>query len=131
MSSVPSAAGGKNGAERSLTGAGTPVAGPRTGPQAKRRVTMDVLSQEEIEAALAELSDWGFCEEALTRTFRFADFQAAVEFVERVAEVAEEHQHHPDIDIRFNKVTLRLHSHDAGGVTRRDVDLARALDRVA
>ncbi len=92
---------------------------------------MDVLNQEEIEAALAELGDWGLCEEALVKTFRFADFAAAIEFVERVAEVAERRQHHPDIDVRFNKVTLRLRSHDAGAITRRDVDLARELDHLA
>ena len=78
---------------------------------------MDTLSQEQIEAALGELDGWGFEGEALTRTFRFADFVHAVGFVEHLAEVAEEQQHHPDIDIRYNKVTLRLSSHDAGGVT--------------
>ena len=69
---------------------------------------MDTLNQEQIEAALAELRDWGYEGEALVRTFRFADFVHAVDFVERLAEVAEAQQHHPDIDIRYNKVTLRL-----------------------
>ena len=78
---------------------------------------MDTLSQEQIAAALGELDGWGLDGEALTRTFRFADFVHAVGFVEHLAEVAEEQQHHPDIDIRYNKVTLRLSSHDAGGLT--------------
>ncbi len=91
---------------------------------------MDTLNQEQIEAALAELSDWGFDGEALTRTFRFADFVHAVGFVEHLAEVCEERQHHPDIDIRYNKVTLHLASHDAGGVTKRDVELAEAVERL-
>ena len=71
---------------------------------------MDTLNQEQIEAALGELDGWGFEDEALTRTFRFADFVHAIDFVEHLAEVAEERQHHPDIDIRYNKVTLRLSS---------------------
>ena len=91
---------------------------------------MDTLNQEQIDAALGELGDWGFDGEALTRTFRFADFVHAIGFVEHLAEVAEERQHHPDIDIRYNKVALHLVSHDAGGVTKRDVELAEAIERL-
>ena len=68
--------------------------------------------------------------ESLTRTFRFADFVHAIGFVEHLAEVAEEQKHHPDIDIRYNKVTLHLSSHDAGGVTMRDVQLAEAIQHL-
>jgi 4a-hydroxytetrahydrobiopterin dehydratase len=88
---------------------------------------MDTLNPEQIKAALADLREWGFDGESLTRTFRFADFVHSVGFVEHLAEVAEERQHHPDIDIRYNKVTLRLSTHDAGGVTQRDVELAEAI----
>jgi 4a-hydroxytetrahydrobiopterin dehydratase len=91
---------------------------------------MDTLNHEQIEAALADLNDWGFRDEAFVRTFRFADFVHAVDFVEALAEVAEEHRHHPDIDIRYNKVTLRVSSHDAGGVTTRDVLLAQAIEQL-
>ena len=91
---------------------------------------MDTLNQEQIEAALGELGDWGFQGEALTRTFRFADFVHAIGFVEHLAEVAEEQKHHPDIDIRYNKVTLRLSSHDADGITMRDVQLAEAVQHL-
>ena len=91
---------------------------------------MDTLNQEQIEAALGELTDWGFDGEALTRTLRFADFVHSVGFVEHLAEVAEERRHHPDIDIRYNKVTLRLSTHSAGGVTQRDVELAEAIGRL-
>ena len=91
---------------------------------------MDTLTQEQVEAALAELSDWGYEDEALVRTFRFADFVHAVDFVERLAEVAESRQHHPDIDIRYNKVTLRLSTHSAGGVTAKDVELAEAIQHL-
>lgn len=92
---------------------------------------MDTLSHEQIAAALAELDGWGFSEEAFVRTFRFSDFVHAVDFVEGLAEIAEDHKHHPDIDIRYNKVTLRLSSHDAGGVTMRDVKLAEAIQQLA
>ena len=91
---------------------------------------MDTLDPEQVKAALADLGDWAFDGEALTRTFRFADFVHSIGFVEHLAEVAEERQHHPDIDIRYNKVTLRLSTHSAGGVTQRDVELAEAVDHL-
>jgi 4a-hydroxytetrahydrobiopterin dehydratase len=92
---------------------------------------MDVLSQPQIDAALGDLEGWAFEDGALTRTFRLADFARAVDFVEQLADVAEAMQHHPDIDIRYNKVTLRLVTHSAGGVTARDLELAEALGRLA
>jgi len=92
---------------------------------------MDTLSQEQVAAALSDLDGWGFQDEAFVRTYRFADFVHAVEFVEELAEIAEDQKHHPDIDIRYNKVTLRLSSHDAGGVTARDVKLAQAFQQLA
>jgi len=92
---------------------------------------VDVLSQEQIETALGDLEGWNYDGDSLTRTFRFADFVHAVDFVEHLADVAESLQHHPDIDIRYNKVTLHLATHSAGGVTARDVELAAALGRLA
>jgi 4a-hydroxytetrahydrobiopterin dehydratase len=92
---------------------------------------MDTLSQEQIAEALADLDGWELEDGALVRTFRFADFVHAVDFIEQLAEVAEAQRHHPDIDIRYNKVTLRLSSHDAGGLTERDVKLAEALQQFA
>jgi 4a-hydroxytetrahydrobiopterin dehydratase len=92
---------------------------------------MDTLSQDQVAAALADLDGWEFTGKAFVRTFRFADFVHAIGFVEHLAEVAEQQQHHPDIDIRYNKVTLHLSSHDAGGVTSRDVRLAEAAQRLA
>ena len=91
---------------------------------------MDTLNHEQIEAALADLNDWGFRDEAFVRTFRFADFVHAVDFVEALAEVAEEHRHHPDIDIRYNRVRLALVSHDAGGLTDSDFNLAAVIDKL-
>jgi len=92
---------------------------------------MDTLDRAQIESALQDLDGWSYEDGAVTRTFRFHDFVRAVDFVEQLAEVAEARQHHPDIDIRYNRVTLRLSTHSAGGVTRQDIDLAGALGRLA
>ena len=92
---------------------------------------MDTLTQQQIDAALAGLDGWAYADGALTRTFRFADFPRAVDFVEQLADVAESMGHHPDIDIRYNKVMLRAVTHSAGGVTARDVELAAAVGRLA
>jgi 4a-hydroxytetrahydrobiopterin dehydratase len=91
---------------------------------------MDTLSDKEIDAALRGLPGWDAEGPALVRSVRLASFAEAIAFVARVAEVAEEKQHHPDIDVRYDKVTLRLSSHDAGGVTERDVALAEAITQL-
>jgi 4a-hydroxytetrahydrobiopterin dehydratase len=67
---------------------------------------------------------WSEVDGALEREFRFGDFRAAIDFVNRVAEVAEETNHHPDIAINYNRVTLRWWTHTAGGITDLDRDLA-------
>ena len=67
---------------------------------------------------------WREHDNALVREFEFASFPAAVAFVDRLAEVAESQDHHPDIDIRYRRVTVRWSTHSAGGVTDRDRDLA-------
>jgi 4a-hydroxytetrahydrobiopterin dehydratase len=81
-----------------------------------------------IAAALARLPGWARAGRAITRTYRFADFRGALAFVNRVGEQAEHQNHHPDIAIHYNEVTLTLWSHDAGGVTERDLRLAAAID---
>lgn len=93
-------------------------------------MSVDRLSEEQIGAVLADMPEWQRDEESLVRTRRFSDFVHAIDFVEEVAAVAEELQHHPDIDIRYNKVTLRLSTHSAGGLTARDVELAARLDAI-
>ena len=89
---------------------------------------MEKLSQEDIEAKLPEFPDWALSGDALQRTFSFDDFLGAMAFVSRIADLAEEHQHHPDIMIRYNKVTLTLSTHDAGGLTESDFAFARDTD---
>jgi 4a-hydroxytetrahydrobiopterin dehydratase len=90
---------------------------------------MEPMTEEEIESALIDLPEWGLENGELVRSFRFPDFAHAIDFVNVVAERAESAQHHPDIDIRFNKVTLRICSHDAGGITLKDFELALRVDR--
>ena len=89
---------------------------------------MDKLNTEQIETRIAELPDWSLSSESLQRTYGFDNFLGAMTFVNRIAGLAEDMQHHPDIMIRYNKVTLTLTTHDAGGVTERDFSLAHAID---
>ena len=91
---------------------------------------MDKLSQEDIDARLEGFSEWSLSGEAIQRTFSFEDFRGAMAFVNRIAELAEEHQHHPDIMIRYSKVTLTISTHEAGGLTEKDFELARDTDAV-
>ena len=89
------------------------------------------LDAAKIVSALAALPNWQLNEGKITRTFQFKDFPAAIKFVETVAALAEQAWHHPDIDIRWNKVTLTLTTHDAGGLTEKDFALARACDELS
>ncbi len=91
-----------------------------------------LLSQEEVERALErELPRWAQEDDALVRSVEAASFLDGIELVRRVAEVAEELEHHPDIDIRWRTVTFRLSTHSAGGITMRDLRLAGDIDRLA
>lgn len=89
---------------------------------------MAILTGAQREAFAAAHPHWKAHGEAITRTFEFADFAEAMGFVTRVAVAAERVFHHPDIDIRWNKVTLTLTSHDVGGLTERDAELAARVD---
>ena len=90
------------------------------------------LGRSEVEQALGSLRGWAYRENALERTFEFADFSAALGFIVRVGVEAERLNHHPDLHNVYSRVTLRLNTHDAGdAVTARDVDLARAIEKLA
>lgn len=89
---------------------------------------MEKLSEEQIEQRAADFEEWSVTGDSMQRTFGFDGFVGAMAFVNRVAELAEVQQHHPDIMIRFNKVTLTLSTHDAGGLTDRDFVFAQATD---
>jgi 4a-hydroxytetrahydrobiopterin dehydratase len=89
------------------------------------------LEPASIMLALSALPQWQRNGEIISRTFEFKDFSAAMKFVNVVAGLAEQAQHHPDVDIRWNKVTLALTSHDAGGLTEKDFALAKQCDAQA
>jgi 4a-hydroxytetrahydrobiopterin dehydratase len=92
---------------------------------------MNELTPQEIAQSLATLKEWQKRAAVLQRQYVFQDFPTAITFVNRVAEAAEKAWHHPDIDIRWNKVVLTLTTHDAGGLTRKDFELAAACDALA
>jgi 4a-hydroxytetrahydrobiopterin dehydratase len=86
------------------------------------------LTTSEIKTLLHEHPKWKLHEGKLVREWTFSNFVNAISFVNKVAPLAEAVGHHPDIDIRYNRVTLSLVSHDAGGITARDAAMARQLD---
>ena len=87
------------------------------------------LSDIAIQRELGSLPGWSRRGEVLTRTYTFRNFVESIDFVNRIAGLAEGMNHHPDIDIRYSRVTLVLSTHDAGGITQNDLDLAKAIDR--
>lgn len=89
------------------------------------------LSDLEIRRALASLPGWTRRGDALNKTYSFARFADGIRFVGEVAKEADRMNHHPDIDIRYTDVTFALSSHDAGGITQRDLDLASAIENAA
>jgi 4a-hydroxytetrahydrobiopterin dehydratase len=91
---------------------------------------MSSLSDKEIQSRLISVPDWQVEAGELVRTFLFKDFRIALAFVNKIGEAAEKAGHHPDIDIRYNKVRLALVTHDAGGITQKDFDLAAAADKL-
>jgi len=91
---------------------------------------MPAFSSVEIEQGLTAIPDWKLNNGNLVRSFSFADFREAMSFVNSVAALAERAGHHPDIDIRYNKVNLALSSHDAGGITEQDFSLAAEIGKI-
>ena len=87
------------------------------------------LEGEELDRQLAELSSWTRAGESITRTIEFPDFPTAIRAVNAVAADAEAMDHHPDIDIRWRKVTFTLSTHSEGGLTQLDIELANQIDR--
>lgn len=90
-----------------------------------------LLTDGEIDAALSELPQWRRAGASLVRTIEAPSFPEAIALVDKVAEAAEEAHHHPDIDIRWRKVTYTLCTHSAGGITGSDPELARRIDQLA
>jgi 4a-hydroxytetrahydrobiopterin dehydratase len=91
---------------------------------------MAVLTDDEVDAALPELDGWERSDGALRRSIEFPEFLAGIDAVRRVAEHAERDDHHPDIDIRWRTVTFALVTHSEGGITDKDVAMARDINQV-
>jgi len=89
------------------------------------------MTESQVSTALKDVPQWSEAGEEIQRTFEFKDFARAMEFVSRVAEASEAMDHHPDILIRYNKVTLTLSTHSAGGITDKDFELAAKVDALA
>ncbi|MEP6765162.1 MAG: 4a-hydroxytetrahydrobiopterin dehydratase [Gemmatimonadaceae bacterium] len=92
---------------------------------------MAPLSDIEIQRGLGTLPGWSRKGDTLVKGYHFATFPKGIDFIRRVADVAESMNHHPDIDVRYTKVNFVLSSHDAGGITERDLALARAIEDLA
>lgn len=92
---------------------------------------MDKVPEIEIRNALSNrLRDWTLKGDSIERRFEFPSFKLAMDFVSKVACIAEEANHHPDITINYNKVTMLLTSHDSGGITRRDLSMAGKINEI-
>ena len=91
----------------------------------------ELLDDDDLTAALKKCPEWEYEKNAITRTVEFEEFMDAIDFVNDLAEIADEAQHYPDILIRHTKVTLRLTTDDEGGVTNLDIELAQRVDNLA
>ncbi|OGG53529.1 MAG: 4a-hydroxytetrahydrobiopterin dehydratase [Candidatus Handelsmanbacteria bacterium RIFCSPLOWO2_12_FULL_64_10] len=90
---------------------------------------MALLTEDQVAAALRELDGWERSGDEIQRTVRFPDFLAGIQFINRVAQLAEAADHHPDIDVRYRNVRFALTTHDEGGLTGKDVALARQINQ--
>ncbi len=89
---------------------------------------MAKLSPEEIKKRLADLSGWELAGNSIKKQYKLGDFKSAMAFVNRVADIAESVDHHPDITINYTRVTMSLSTHSAGGITEKDFALAQKID---
>ncbi len=89
---------------------------------------MPALKPKDVQLHLKAIPKWSKRGQTLVRTYEFKEFMQGLQFVTQVAKRAEKSQHHPDIDIRYNKVTLKLTTHDEGGITDKDFAMARQSD---
>lgn len=90
----------------------------------------DILDETKVVSTLKKMPEWDLDGKSIVRTLEFEDFNDAIDFVNSLAEIAEEAQHHPDMLIRYNKVKIMLSTHDVGGVTELDFELAGRIDNM-
>jgi 4a-hydroxytetrahydrobiopterin dehydratase len=93
-----------------------------------RRMPVSPLSDIEIQRAFGTLPGWSRKGDVITKTYAMPTFLAGIAFVGRIADAAERVNHHPDIDIRYTRVVITLSTHDAGGITQKDIDLAGTIE---
>ena len=91
----------------------------------------DLIKADEAKMRLKKVPEWELEKKHIERTFEFDDFSESIDFVNGVAEVAEDEEHHPDFDIRYNKVRLILSTHSKGGLTELDFNLAERIDTLS
>jgi 4a-hydroxytetrahydrobiopterin dehydratase len=92
---------------------------------------MATMSKDEIQHALADLPGWELAGEEIVKEYKFGNFVEAVAFVDRVVEPAETANHHPDLEIHYNRVRVALSTHSEGGITEKDTALASQIDQLA
>ena len=107
------------------------VASAICSPHNQVRADTMVLNAREIEQKIQTIPGWELQGNAIARTFKFPDFVTAIAFVNKLVEPAESAGHHPDIAISYNKVSISLTTHDAGGITQQDFDLAAVISKLA
>lgn len=88
------------------------------------------LSVDEIAQKMHEITGWELKGDSINKEWQFKDFSEAMHFINKVAHLAEEHDHHPELFNVYNKVSLKFYTHNAGGLTHRDFDIAAEIDRL-
>ena len=91
---------------------------------------MKLLTKDEINSHLEFLDDWQLDGDAIKREWVFKDFSEAMDFINMIAVMAESHNHHPEIYNVYNRVTLRFNTHDAGGITEKDITIAKEINKL-
>lgn len=91
---------------------------------------MSALNDAQIRDAIADLPEWEYDGEVITKTYAWESFGDAIEFVNDVADIAEEHDHHPDLEIYYDEVVVSLRTHSADAITERDVEVAREIEEI-
>jgi 4a-hydroxytetrahydrobiopterin dehydratase len=91
----------------------------------------DLLNSQDIKDWMKKLPEWELEKKHIERLFEFDEFAQAIDFVNSVADIAEEEEHHPEMDIRYNKVRVQLSTHSQGGLTERDFEVAEKIDTLA
>ncbi len=91
---------------------------------------MEIFNPESIQSQLLNLKDWQFIDNSIERNFKFSNFVQAMGFIVQVGILAEKNNHHPELFNVYNKVKIRLNTHDANGVTEKDIILAMSIDKI-